>query len=623
MRLVQNLGRYSASTKLAIAWMVATGCSDAAHTRLGPAELALAEQMVEANGRIRAFPSMADSIASVRVTPRVLSDAELEAEVADARGRVLIALKAVSSPRAFDAGRTSAINREDALRVQAMLRSEGVAVERTFRYSNMVVARLRPGVASQLLRLPFVDFIEADARLYPQSLTSSQDTSWGVHRLRLRDVWLGTYGPSTRGEWANITILDTGMDYTHRFLGDGPEGLVLDCLYVEGTGNCYDYQWGHGVHVGGIIAGRDNERGYIGVAYNPSSFASVRVCEDTGAGPECLASNIIAGLEWTIAVGRPRHIVNMSLGLCQYSAALHSTVQQASAAGLLLIASAGNAWAGLNACGTHPPGATGVMYPARWSEVMAVSGIREDDSFADPPAPPPGGYVSPYSPGGDCGGGNVCGTPPSVCMGSRSGAEVEIAAPHWAVSMKSNGRYDSLCGTSMASAVVSGVAALLWSRNTSWTAAQVRNRLRATAVPLGDARKFGSGRVDPVNAIYSCAPPTPLSATVLGSSVITQPGWHVWTASVAGGACPGGFPYVHSWSYSESEFGQYSIVGTSSTIGRTVDESSAPEFWLRYTVSNFNEHYTTQVHVINSVTNPCGPWACVIAPPATIPRRRR
>src|SRR5206468_3483614 len=71
---------------------------------------------------------------------------------------------------------------------------------------------------------------------------------------------------------------------------------------------------------------------------------------------------------------------------------------------------------------------TGVIYPGRYSWVMAISGALEDDAFAD--APPEGGGGNP--PGG-CGEGDMCGVPDWCPAGSRYGPQIELAAPFWAL----------------------------------------------------------------------------------------------------------------------------------------------------------------------------------------------
>ncbi len=69
--------------------------------------------------------------------------------------------------------------------------------------------------------------------------------------------------------------------------------------------------------------------------------------------------------------------------------------------------------------------------------------------------------------------------------------------------------YEAWSGTSMATPHVSAVAALIWSCNPSWTAAQIRNALDATAKDVGAAgwdRAYGYGIVQAKNALLSLDP---------------------------------------------------------------------------------------------------------------------
>jgi PKD repeat protein len=81
----------------------------------------------------------------------------------------------------------------------------------------------------------------------------------------------------------------------------------------------------------------------------------------------------------------------------------------------------------------------------------------------------------------------------------------------------------SASGTSMAAPLAAGVAALIWSRNPSWTAAQVRQRLFDTADDIDGlagnssyAGKLGAGRVNAYNALNTGGP-TPPAAAFTGS----------------------------------------------------------------------------------------------------------
>jgi hypothetical protein len=111
--------------------------------------------------------------------------------------------------------------------------------------------------------------------------------------------------------------------------------------------------------------------------------------------------------------------------------------------------------------------------------------------------------------------------------------------------MKLNGTYGIDCGTSMATPVVSGIAAMVWTKNPSWTAAQVRNRIDGTAQDLWPPNRddhFGYGLVNAWNALWDGPPPS-YTATISGASEI-QPyatcSWSVTTNLPSP-------PYVYAW----------------------------------------------------------------------------
>src|SRR3981081_2669034 len=118
-------------------------------------------------------------------------------------------------------------------------------------------------------------------------------------------------------------------------------------------------------------------------------------------------------------------------------------------------------------------------YPAAYPEVIAVTATDIDDKLFD--GANQGRYVSVAAPGVD----------------------VLVAAP--------NGGYDFTTGTSVATAHVSGLAALLLERDPVLTPDAVRAILMRTARDLGPAGRddqFGAGLVDAYEALLTLAPAT-------------------------------------------------------------------------------------------------------------------
>jgi subtilisin family serine protease len=319
-----------------------------------------------------------------------------------------------------------------------------------------------------------------------------------------------------------VTILDTGVDSVHvyDYDGDGPAGLTFDCYYdLLVASTCFqgpnDFNV-HGSRVAGIISARDNVSGILGIAYDPARFVSIRVCRDNGECPGLAIADALDWTAWSAANGYSHQVVNMSIQKCEGSEALSEMIARSAAAGNLLIAAAGNT----DFPNCPNPVGMGVTFPARYPEVMAVSGTLYNDNFAEP-------------------GNNEC---PN---GSRYGPEVELSAPFWAQSMSRNGGWGTSCGTSFSAPVVSGVAALLWTQNPSWTASMVRNRLRSTArdlPPTGFDNKFGYGRVSAFDALYLPPPPV-FGVTISGPDQVLPYAACLFSANPANGV----EPYSYAW----------------------------------------------------------------------------
>lgn len=423
---------------------------------------------------------------------------------------MLIGIKPATAPSTLQTGVIPAITRREVLEAHRLLETLGVRIERTYASIPVVFAVIDPEVGPMLRQVPIVNYIEPALELTLASLKASQDTSWGVLKVRAPQAWF-----DNRGHNGAITILDTGVDQQHLASGDGPVRLT-DCL-TAGFASCFD-DHGHGSHVAGIAAARDDGQGFIGLKNYDGPLglgvASVKVCAPNAFGrATCPIESVLGGLDWTTTNGRARQVVNMSFGGDQDPGiALQNAIAASYNAGNLLIASAGN-----DELNNNPP----VSFPARYSQVIAVSGTLPDDTFAD-------WITCPFELRTPAQGGSVF------------GSQVELSAPFWAKSMWLNGQYEVDCGTSMAAPVVSGTAALIWTKNPSWSNAQVRAHLQTSVKDLGAVGRdqfFGFGRVDAGAAVGIPFP----SVTIAGPTSIGSDGNYQWTAVPSGGV--GGYTY--------------------------------------------------------------------------------
>ncbi|OGF74634.1 hypothetical protein A3E06_02860 [Candidatus Giovannonibacteria bacterium RIFCSPHIGHO2_12_FULL_44_42] len=293
---------------------------------------------------------------------------------------------------------------------------------------------------------------------------------WGVDRIDADLAWSAS-STASRGTSVKVAVIDTGIDKDHADLTGNIKGGVNFVAPNSGPPwtrvvdpEKWDDDNGHGTHVAGIVAAADNEIGVIGVAPEAHLWA-VKVLDRNGSG---YTSDVIDGITW--AMNNGMQVINMSLGTASDIQAMHDAVDAAYAAGVVIVAAAGNSGDG--------DGSTNeVIYPAKYSSVIAVAATDNNDLIA---------YFS------------------------SDGAEVELAAP--GVSIRStwnDGLYNTISGTSMASPHVAGAVALVLATavqsaydvdvDGAWDPAEVRAALQAAADDLGTAGHdnfYGYGLVD-------------------------------------------------------------------------------------------------------------------------------
>jgi len=339
---------------------------------------------------------------------------------------------------------------------QALVKGLGGKIKYTYHIIPAIAASV-PEVAIDALREnPNITHVELDGKVF----AIGQTLPWGVDRIDAEVV----HTSGNKGGGVNVAILDTGIDLDH------PD------LYVTGgksfvSGKSYDDKNGHGTHVAGIVAALDNGDGVIGVAPEAELYA-VKVLGNGGIG---WWSDLIAGLQWCVNEGMD--VANMSLGATSAPDDVRDACDSASAAGVLLVAAAGNEYGGP------------VIYPAAYSSVIAVSATDSADKLAS------------FSSVGD---------------------EVELAAPGVDIySTYKDGGYETMSGTSMASPHVAGTAALVWANpdNLNWTNDDVRMQLKNTAEDIKlSPTEQGYGLVDADEAASQPTDTTP-PAKVTGLTV--------------------------------------------------------------------------------------------------------
>jgi len=231
----------------------------------------------------------------------------------------------------------------------------------------------------------------------------------------------------------DIAIIDTGIQ-------EHPDLNVVGGIryYTQGPRLKSDNNWndghGHGTHVGGTAAARNQGIGVAGVAPGARLWA-VKVLGDNGSGSN---SAVIAGVDWVTGMAATIEVANMSLG-GGFSQALNNAVNNAVAAGVVMVVAAGNE--STNA---------GTRSPASEPSAITVSALADFDGAAGGLSPQTVQFSS-------C---TVSGDDIFACF-SNYGQVVDICAPGVLIySTYLNGGYATISGTSMASPHVAGAAAL-------------------------------------------------------------------------------------------------------------------------------------------------------------------
>jgi subtilisin len=275
-----------------------------------------------------------------------------------------------------------------------------------------------------------------------KSYTGPQTIPWGVGHIRAPEAW-----SRSTGQRIHIGVIDTGIDYNHP---DLKQAIARGVNLLNRSTLPYDDN-GHGTHIAGTIAAASSQDGIIGVAPR-ATIHPVKAFDYNGS---AYVSDIIAGIDW--CVQQRLDIINMSFGMKTYSKSLEYAVLNAYQSGTTIVASSGND--GRQAT---------VDYPARFTQVVSVGATTRTDKIA------------PFS---------------------NKGKRIDIYAPGERIySAWLHGQYHELSGTSMATAHVSGVIALMKSLRPSLRPLQIKSILKRCASTLSKPSSSAKQQPGQINA---------------------------------------------------------------------------------------------------------------------------
>lgn len=362
-------------------------------------------------------------------------------------------------------------------------------------------------LANILSSEPSIQHVEPNYVVYPMSMPNDPKVQdmWFLNNISAFKAW-DVPVAAGGGDDVVVAVVDTGVQFDHEDLrghiwinkkeirdnniDDDKNGYIDDIVGwnfhsannfpyaqlnavpinkdcdIHPTKKRYEY---HGTHVAGSIAAvGDNAKGIIGIAKNVKIMPIKALGGPCGWGDIMTIINAIA-----YAAKNGADIINLSIGSTAPSKIAQSLLRRISDQGVLIVAAAGNQ--GVNNDGNVK------IYPASYpvDGIISVAATTHDDSLSD--------------------------------FSNYGRIEVDLAAPGSKIISTSPGgtnpspdsTYMTISGTSMATPIVSGAAALLLSQDPNLNNLQLKYKLMASVdkVPALADKVLSAGRLNLYKAL--------------------------------------------------------------------------------------------------------------------------
>ena len=360
------------------------------------------------------------------------------------------------------------------------------------KYNLKVKRRMRSGAVlvmntGQLSALQHdvdVDKLSGNIR-YTSSAVDPVDVGIGADQ-----VWAGAGPlPKLTGRGVTVALIDSGVDPKHSAL----KGHVITS--VDFTGGDGVDRFGHGTHVAAIIEGNPGQTadtsGYRGVAYG-ASLINLRVLGSDGSGS---AADVIEAIDWAIDHAHAYNIrvINLSLGAAVLQPyrddPVCAAVERAVRAGIVVVAAAGNH--GETADGRKIVG--GTTSPGNSPYALTVGALdakgtadRGDDEVAAFSSRGPTRFDLVLKP-------DLVAPGRRITSAEAAGSALSVNFPLQHVAGSGANAYIYGSGTSMATAFVSGAAALLLEERPSLSPMGIKAALQMTSSFMPEAGLIGGG----------------------------------------------------------------------------------------------------------------------------------
>ena len=310
------------------------------------------------------------------------------------------------------------------------------------------------------------------------TITPNAKAPWTFYQHNIPNAW-----NISTGSGVTIGIVDTGVSPNQTLLGSSFNDGVSSGRTIQKYGVYVDSIWpwstttdgssdlcGHGTSMASVAAAPRNDNGLpVGVAYNANLVtyrAAANVVLDSYH-----EHNGVKNAFTALGNNAKVKIISMSMGYVFSVGKIEDGIKYAYGKGKLIFCAAGTS--------TNFTTFVGVIFPAWMPETVAVTGVKE-------------------------------GATAQACDVCHTGSKVEFtvvmqrASSGNTVPVESyyDNQTDYVGGSSVATATTAGIAALVWSKNPSWTRIQVLTKMRqASSFYPNRNSEFGYGKINAYLAV--------------------------------------------------------------------------------------------------------------------------
>lgn len=303
---------------------------------------------------------------------------------------------------------------------------------------------------------------------------------WNFFKHKIPEAW-----KESTGKGITIGLIDTGVSSDQELMGkdfnDGysygrtikKHGVFIDSylVWASKTDGPYDL-CGHGTRMSSVMAApRNNNYRPVGVAYN-CNLVAYRAAHDVFLNDYHEQKGVAQAFR-ELGDNSSVKIISMSMGFAYTINKIADAVKYAHSKGKLIFTAGGtSSWLTNNL--------VDVIFPASMSEIVAVTGIKDSNTYTQ-------------------------------CSDCHNGSKIDFTV----VMQRKEDSYRTVpvngidnntkmyCGgSSIATAMTAGMAALVWSKHPSWTRSQVLNKMKQSAefYPTRTSN-YGYGCIDALKAV--------------------------------------------------------------------------------------------------------------------------